>query len=145
MSNRIEFKVKTEQGEESIALWVLQVPIIAWNGVLWARVSSAIYNSTEDFERLGAAIMSIQQASGGTPNATNTAGPKAPKNKDMRVFQSTDSDTSHGIPEVNKSVKDFYGCATCCRYRALNCVIIDAPSSRSYAHRVTRVVIGAIL
>ena len=99
---------------------MLQAPIIAWDGALWVRVSSAVYNTKADFEALAAAIVSIQAVAGDATNTSSTQASKPPltgrlkphsSGKDALVFQSIDSDTSAGIPEVNKSVRDFYGCA----------------------------------
>lgn len=82
---------------------------------MWARVSSAIYNTTADFERLAAAIVTIRDSSRSSDTkqalevpSTGDLKPPVPA-RDTRVMQSVDSDVSGGIPDVNKSVKDFYG------------------------------------
>lgn len=101
----------------------LQAPIIAWDGALWVRVSSAIYNSPEDFEALAEAVVSIRTAAVAPVTSSSTQPPKAPligqlqppsSMKDAQMFQSTDSDTSACAPEVNKSVRDFYGWEPSC-------------------------------
>ena len=39
--------------------WCVQVPISAWEGALWARISAQYYNQLADYKRLAKAVMAL--------------------------------------------------------------------------------------
>lgn len=88
------------------------------------RVSSALYNTAADFERLAEAIQTIQKpADRSTAAGTKVSDTQAPSvarsaqsvksptpTGDLPGSQSLDSEVSANVPELNKGLKDFYGC-----------------------------------
>jgi hypothetical protein len=83
-------------------------------------VSSAIYSTTADFERLAAAITSIQDATESSnttsKSPTDAKAPPADHVKpdvskgETKVYQSTESEGSDHVSVVSKSLQNFYGC-----------------------------------
>jgi hypothetical protein len=85
-------------------------------------VSSAIYNTTADFERLAAAITSIQDATEASDTTSKSpTDSKAPpadhvkpdvSKRETKVYQSTESEGSDHVSVVSKSLQNFYGCVS---------------------------------
>lgn len=81
----------------------IEVPIVAWEESLWARVSAAVYNTAADYEALAAALDGIRQGtdagSGKDAEAVSLPNVLSSLSDQHRVSDMTDELVGFGVDE----------------------------------------------